>query len=77
MSPTFKILVGLTLPPESSERYSNAVTRILEVVASTSQHNDYETSLLRICHHLTSMTEILNGTDLVSRSGPLHLPIVN
>ncbi|KAJ7703096.1 hypothetical protein B0H17DRAFT_86726 [Mycena rosella] len=65
-SPTFKILVGLTLPSESAERYSNAVTRILEVVASTSQHNDYETSLLRVCRHLTLMTEILNGTDLIS-----------
>ncbi|KAJ6587023.1 hypothetical protein DFH09DRAFT_1142331 [Mycena vulgaris] len=64
-SPTFKILVGLALPPESSERYSNVVTRILEVVASTSHHKDYETSLSRVCQYFRSMVEILSGTDLI------------
>lgn len=66
-SPTFKILVGLALPLESADRYSEAVTRILEFVASTSQYKDYETSLLGVCRCLTLMLEILNGTELVSR----------
>jgi len=63
-SPTLKILVGLALPPESAEQYSNAVIRTLELVASTSQHKDYETSLQGVCRYLTSMVAILNGTDL-------------
>ncbi|KAJ7178430.1 hypothetical protein C8R43DRAFT_1117814 [Mycena crocata] len=63
-SPTFKILVGLDLPPESADRYSNAVTRLLELVASTSHHKDYEMSLPALCQYLTLMIEILNGTDL-------------
>ncbi|KAJ7045616.1 hypothetical protein C8F04DRAFT_1249010 [Mycena alexandri] len=65
-SPTLKILVGLTLPaPELAEQYSIAVTRVLELVASTSQHKDYETALSSLCRYLTSMLAILNGTDLV------------
>ncbi|KAJ6594001.1 hypothetical protein B0H19DRAFT_45348 [Mycena capillaripes] len=64
-SPTLKILVGLTLPPESAEEYSNAVTRILELVASTSQHKDYEISISGVCRYLTSMIAMLNRTNLV------------
>ncbi|KAJ7497394.1 hypothetical protein FB451DRAFT_230621 [Mycena latifolia] len=65
-SPTFQVLVGLVLPPESAEQYANVVTRILEVVASTSRHKDYESSLLRVCQCLTSMVDVLNRTDLIS-----------
>ncbi|KAJ7251529.1 hypothetical protein B0H12DRAFT_1234163 [Mycena haematopus] len=67
ISPTLKILVGVVIPQESaesSEAYSNAVTCILELVASTSQHKDYETALQGVCQYLTSLMAILNGTDL-------------
>ncbi|KAJ7076398.1 hypothetical protein B0H15DRAFT_805678 [Mycena belliarum] len=66
ISPTFGILVGLSLPMEYAERYSQNITRVLEVVASTSQPKDYETSLLRICQFFISMIEVLNATDLIS-----------
>ncbi|KAJ7217952.1 hypothetical protein GGX14DRAFT_598835 [Mycena pura] len=66
-SPTLKFLAGLTSPPESREVYSNAVTRILELVASTAQQNDYETSLSGVCRYLTVLAKTLVGTDLVGR----------
>ncbi|KAJ6499201.1 hypothetical protein C8R45DRAFT_1093446 [Mycena sanguinolenta] len=62
--PTLKILVGAVVPQASAERYSIAVTCILELVASTSQHKDYELALKGVCQHLTSLITILNGTDL-------------
>ncbi|KAF8210378.1 hypothetical protein K438DRAFT_153730 [Mycena galopus ATCC 62051] len=62
--PTLKILVGVTIPQESAERYSNAVTCILELVASTSQHKDYETALQGVCEYFTSLVAILDSTDL-------------
>ncbi|KAJ7680427.1 hypothetical protein DFH06DRAFT_1315198 [Mycena polygramma] len=70
-SPTFKILVGLALPPESAEVYSNATTRVLELVASTSHHRDYESSLVGLCRCFTSMIAVLNRTDLVSELSAL------
>ncbi|KAJ7188132.1 hypothetical protein C8R46DRAFT_10843 [Mycena filopes] len=65
-SPTLKLLVGVTLPaPEFAEKYSDAVTRVFELVASTSQHKDYELALPDLCRHLTSMLAMLNSTELV------------
>ncbi|KAJ7901938.1 hypothetical protein B0H14DRAFT_1261278 [Mycena olivaceomarginata] len=73
-SPTLKILVGVVVPQESAERYSSAITRVLELVASTSQHKDYETSLRGVCLCLASLIVVLNGTDLEDElAALLHL----
>ncbi|KAF7376232.1 hypothetical protein MSAN_00038400 [Mycena sanguinolenta] len=64
ISPTLKILVGAVLPPGSAERYSSAVTGILELVASTSQHKDYEAALKGVCQYFTSLITILSGNHL-------------
>ncbi|KAJ7647233.1 hypothetical protein FB45DRAFT_733467 [Roridomyces roridus] len=65
-SPTFKNLVGLGICADYAEQYSNAVTRTLELVASTSQQKVYEASLAHLCHHFTLMVKILHETDMTS-----------
>lgn len=65
-SPTLKVLVGLALPFEFAEQYSNAVTRILELVANTSQLWDHDASISGVCRYLTLMIRILNDANLVS-----------
>ncbi|KAK7005601.1 hypothetical protein R3P38DRAFT_2556549 [Favolaschia claudopus] len=63
-APTLKILVGLDIPLESTEEYSTHVTRLLELLASTAQHKDYETSLQGVCRCLISLAVLLNKTNL-------------
>jgi hypothetical protein len=67
---TFQTLMkapsDVSMPAPSIETYSTACNRILEVLAATSYHIDWEAALYTVAKSLTDMAHLLNDANLVS-----------
>jgi hypothetical protein len=67
---TFQTLLGVSvtsaLPADLATTYSSACARVIEIVASTSKHTDFERAAEQVARSLVSMVPILNSTNSVS-----------
>ena len=54
-----------SMSAQSIKTYSNACTGILEVLAATSYHMDWESALCTVAKSVTDMADLLNAANLV------------